>query len=219
MSIPPVTRPQAEKGVLPARRQPSSARLASPPRWLSLLPWVAAVAALLVGIGIGVLVMRQRHEGQKVIAAVNGTRITEGDLFMRLQTVAGQPVMHKMVEEELQLQFAAKKGVPPTDAEVESKYQQMSKSALFLPALKASGMSLADYKHDLKVKLAQAKVLTQGVTVTDAEIRAFYALQSNPSNPQAQFYKPETASFRVIATANSAAGGPSHAGVERQNRV
>jgi parvulin-like peptidyl-prolyl isomerase len=200
MPLPPVIRPKNENGVISERVSPlTPASLGQ--RWPQYLPWAAVGVALLLGFAFGILVMRHRHTTEKTVAAVNGVVINESDLFGRLQIAAGQPVMHKLVEEQLQLQFSAKKGVSPTDAEVDARYLQISKDQRFLPALAASGMSIQDYKHSLRVKLAQANVLTQGITVSDAEIRDFYNKQSDPRNPQAQFYKPDTITFRVIATA------------------
>ena len=199
MSVPPVLRPKNEKSVASSRQAPPPL-IALQSRWQGLLPLGAAAVSLVIGFGGGVAVMRHRHEGQKTIAAVNGVQINQEQLFVRLQSVAGQPVMHKMVEEELQLQFAAKKGLAPTDAQVEARYQAIRKDPRFLPALSASGLSLSDYKRSLRVKLALANVLTDKITVSDAEVQDFYKVQSDPQNPQAQFYRPATMTFRVIAT-------------------
>jgi foldase protein PrsA len=169
-------------------------------RWPRLLPWAAAVLALLIGFGAGILISRHRQEGRKVVAAVNGVQITQDQLFLRLQEAAGQPVVRRMVQEELQLQYAAKRGLAPTDAQVEARYETLRKDPGFLPALAASGISLADYKHSLRVKLALSNVLTDKVSVSDAEVQQFYNAQSDPHNPQAQFYKPATVTLRVIAT-------------------
>ena len=204
MSVPPVLRPKNEKNVITTRETPPPL-MALRSRWPGLMPWGTAVLALLIGFGGGYLIMRHRHEGQKVVAAVNGVQITQEQLFIRLQEAAGQPVMHKMVEEELQMQFAAKEGVPPTDAQVEARYESIRKDPRFLPALLASGLSLDDYKRSLRVRLAQANVLTQNITVTPAEVQDFYKTQSDPNNPQAQFYRPATMTFRVIATASQKA--------------
>lgn len=200
MSVPPVLGSKTETNLVSSRQAPPPPLMALRAQWPSLLPWAAAVFALLIGFAGGILIMRHRHESQKIVAAVNGTTISEGEVNARLQAAAGQPVVHKMVEEELQLQFAKKKGLYPTDAQVEARYETIRKDPRFMPALIASGMSLDDYKNSLRVKLAQAAVLTQGVTVSDAEVRDFYKAQSDPRNPQAQFYKPDTMTFRVIAT-------------------
>ena len=201
MSVPPVLRPKNERSAGSDRGGPLPL-MALQSRWPRLLPWGAAVLALVIGFGAGILVMRHRHEGQQVIAAVNGTQITKDQLFSRLQAAAGQPVMHKLVEEELQLQYAAKRGLPATDAQVEARYNENRKNPQFLASLVASGLSLDDYKHGLRVKLALANVLTDKVTVSDAEVQSFYKAQSDPNNPQAQFYKPATMTFRVIAAAS-----------------
>ena len=204
MSVPPVLRPKNEKNAI-ANRETAPPLMALQSRWPGVLPWAAAALALLIGFGFGVAIMRHRREGQKVVAAVNGVQITQDQLFIRLQEAAGQQAMHKMVEEELYLQFAAKQGVAPTDAQVEARYKAIQKDPRFLPALRLSGMSLEDYRHSLRVRLAQANVVTDKISVTDAEVQDFYKTQSDPNNPQAQFYKPATMTFRVIATANQAA--------------
>jgi foldase protein PrsA len=202
MSVPPVLSPKNQKSVMSSRPTPRPPLMALQSRWPGLLPWAVAALALVIGFTLGVLIMRHRHEGQKVVAAVNGTQITQDQLFTRLQEAGGQIVVHRMVEEELQLQYAAKKGLAPTPAQVEAKYDSIRKDPRFAPALLASGMSLEDYKRSLRVKLAQANVLTDKISVSDAEVRDFYNQQSDPKNPQAQFYRPATMTFRVIATGN-----------------
>ena len=124
---------------------------------------------------------------------------------LRLQEAAGPAMMHKMVEEELQIQFAKKKGLAPTDAQVEEKFDKASRSPNFLAALGAANISQDDYKRSLRVKMCQANVLTDGITVSDSEVRDFYNAQTNPRNPAAQFYSPETITLRAIAVSTQAA--------------
>lgn len=184
-----------KRGVAGLVRPPGS------PARLPALAWVLALVAFGLGLAAGVLIMRHRHDAQSIVAAVNGAQIREGALNARLQQEAGAQVVHKMVEEDLQIQFAQKKGVPATDAQVEARYKLMLRDPRLAPSLAAAGIGENAYKDSLRVKIAQANVLTQGVTVSDAEVRAFYAAQTDPRNPQAQFYKPETIKLRVIATA------------------
>lgn len=198
MPLPPVARTKTQNNPTSHREMPLPL-LALQARWPRLLPLAAAGLALVIGFGIGVLVMRHRHQAEQVVASVNGVVITRDMLDARLQETAGQQVMHIMVEEQLRLQFAKSKNLYPTDQQVEERYQQASKDPHFASLLAASGMPVSDYKDSLRVKLAQAAVLTQGVTVSDADIRKYYQAQSNPRNPTAQFYKPDTITLRVIA--------------------
>ncbi len=173
------------------------------------LAWVIALVSLCAGLTVGVLVMRHRDNTQKTVVTVNGTEIHEDALFTRLQAAAGLPLMHKMVEEELQIQFAKKKGVPATEGQVEARYQQMSRDPRFAASLASSAIGEQAFRdsirQSLRVRIAQANVLTRGVTVSDAEVRAFYAAQSDPRNSLAQFYKPETIRLRTVATASQPA--------------
>ena len=166
--------------------------------------WLLAAVMFIAGLGIGVLVMRHRTKSAAIIVSVNGDTITRDDLFNQMQDAAGAATMHRLVQNTLQLQFAAKKGLAPTDADVDREYAKMMQRPNFAQSLAQSGIPDYDFKYNLKVQLAETNVITQGVTATDAEARQYYQAQSSPSNPKAQFYQPAEVSLRVIATATQA---------------
>ena len=204
MSIPALPGFSKDKN-LTARERALRADLPDDSPVKKIAPWLLAGLGLLLGFGGGVLVTRHRHESAQNVAAVNGTKITSDQLFTRLQSAAGPTTLHQIVQEQLQLQFAAKKGVLPTDADVEDRFQKMHINPNFSQELAASGLSESQYKDNLRVKLAQAAVLTQGVVVSDAEVKKYYADETNPRNPRALFYQPETVIIRAIGVAAPAA--------------
>lgn len=198
----------------PARTEPLSAidtlppfpqaRTPEPPRprQKPKLPlWLVAAVMFLVGLLIGFLVMKQRAHSAMIVVSVNGENITRDDLFNQMQDTVGTQTMHKLVQNQLQLQFAKKKNLLPTDEQVNAEYLKMSQRPNFLAALAQSGIPEGDFKQNLRVQLAETNVITQGVTVTDADTQAYYKAQSNPNNPAAQFYRPAEVSLRAIATA------------------
>ena len=198
----------------PARTEPLSAidtlppfpqaRTPEPPRprQKPKLPlWLVAATMFLVGLLIGFLVMKQRAHSAMIVVSVNGENITRDDLFNQMQDTVGTQTMHKLVQNQLQLQFAKKKNLLPTDEQVNAEYLKMSRRPNFLAALAQSGIPEGDFKQNLRVQLAETNVITQGVTVTDADTQAYYRAQSNPNNPAAQFYRPAEVSLRAIATA------------------
>ena len=186
-TLPPF--PQARTPEPPAKKQLPKVPL-----------WLLASAMFLIGLVLGVVVMRHRAETQKIVVSVNGATITRDDLFNQMQDTFGAQTVHKMIQNLLQLQFAKKKGLAPTDADVDKAYDKISQRPNFAQALAQSGMLAGDFKSNLRVQLAETNVITQGVTVTEADARSYYAAQSNPSNPNAQFYRPEEVSLRAIAT-------------------
>ena len=183
------------------------ARTPEPPRprqKLKLPLWLVAAGMFLVGLLIGVLVMKQRLHSATIVVSVNGDNITRDDLFNQMQDTVGAQTVHKLVQNKLQLQFAQKKNLLPTDAEVNAEYVKMSQRPNFLAALAQSGIPESDFKQNLRVQLAETNVITQGVTASDADAQAYYKAQSDPNNPAAQFYRPAEVSLRAIATATEA---------------
>jgi parvulin-like peptidyl-prolyl isomerase len=167
----------------------------------------AAMCGLVVGIACGILVSHKSiGPSSGVVATVNGTEITQDQFMHGLETASttgptgpmGVVVLRKMVDDELTVQFAAKMGVPPTQSQIDTRYNQLSKQPDFAERLTRSHQTEQDAKHVIEVSLAQQNVWSKGVTVTDADVRAYYASLSSPANPRAPYYRPETVSVERI---------------------
>ena len=166
--------------------------------------WLLVSGVFLIGLILGVVVMRQRARSQTIIVSVNGSTITRDALFNQMQIAVGAQIMHKMIQNDLQLQFAQKKGLAPTDAQVDAEYAKISQRPNFAQTMAQSGVGEGDIKDNLRVQMAETAVISQGVTVTDADAQKYYQAESNPNNPKAQFYRPASISLRAIATENQA---------------
>jgi parvulin-like peptidyl-prolyl isomerase len=187
----------------PARRRAATPRVAAASGRKSSKGWtiLLVIMALIVGVGVGAFLMRQRMWGREVVAAVNGVLITKDDLFRRMQVSAGTTSLQQLVSEELQMQYATKIGAVPPEAEVEAKYQEATKEPNFRQTLAATHMTPADFKRNLRRNLARISVVNRGVTVTDADVRKFYEENIDKKNPKARFYLPEAVQVAVIVTA------------------
>lgn len=185
---------------LPPFPQPRAPEPPRPKQKIKLPLWLVAGGMFLIGLVIGVVVMRQRTQSKQIIVSVNGATITRDDLFNHMQDAHGAETVHTLAQNLLQLQFAAKKGLAPTQEQVDAEYAKLSSRPNFAQALAQSGMLEGDFKENLRVQLAETNVITQGVTATDADAQAYYKAQSSPANPSAQFYRPAEVSLRAIAT-------------------
>lgn len=165
-------------------------------------------AVFVVGVAVGVFGMRWRYQQRydRAVLAVNGSVVTREQFLRRLEQVAGAQVARQLVGDELQLQFAEKNGLLPTDAEVQARYDQLRKDRDFAASMSAIGLTRDDLKRQIRVELCRAKVIGRGVTVTDEEVRRFYRTNADPKNPNARFHTPETVRIRVIVTQTEAAG-------------
>jgi parvulin-like peptidyl-prolyl isomerase len=170
--------------------------------------WLLAalfLLTLIVGIVAGILIMRQRYQSRQIVAAVNGELITQDDLYNHLERMAGVTAVRNLVDEKLALQFAQKKGLMPTDAEVRARLEEEKKKPDFAENLKKSGRAEADFTRMLRMQMARAKVIQQGIEVTEEDARRFYQTNSNPKDPAARYYTPETIQLAVIVTKTQAA--------------
>ena len=195
LSVPTVTA-KIKPGDRPGRR-------AAPGIGRGLPPWSLVLIGMFLGGVLALLVWAIKHHraaAADYVVAVNGTEISKGTLDHRLEIEAGIPTMHKLVEEQLQLQFAKQQGLAPTDAQVEKEYAKLSAKPGFAQALQASGQTPSDVRLGIRIQLAKSAVLTQGVTVADSDAQRYYQAQSDPGNPSAQFYRPPAIVLRAIET-------------------
>jgi peptidyl-prolyl cis-trans isomerase SurA len=137
-----------------------------------------------------------RKGGPGVVATVNGRKIerSEVDKYYQNQT-AGAPqkpgdeqadslrlsILKELIDNEILMQRAEKLGLLATDEEVNSKLTEIKAPFTqeeFDKRLKAKGLTLEDFKRDLRRSITVDKVLNKEVTskinITDADITAYY---------------------------------------------
>jgi len=160
--------------------------------------WKVGRAALVAVCALGLLAgagCKGRGAGGDVIAKVNGRNILRPEIekYYRNQT-EGQPepspdqaqtlrlsILHELIENEMLLQQAEKLGLMATDAEVDSKLNEIKAPFTndeFDKRLKDRGVTLEEIKHDLRRTITVDKVLNKEVTskinVSDSDITNYY---------------------------------------------
>lgn len=146
------------------------------------------------------------------MAKVNGTPISMAEFNDHLQTkatvrvtVQGQSVelpvadtlafqaVQDLVAQKLLLQVAADEGVAPTDEDVEAEIKfKVALQPNYLPAMKTRGFTTGQVRQLTAVQLAQERLATKGITVTDEEVQR--RIKENPN----LFVEPEKASLELL---------------------
>ncbi|RYG31601.1 hypothetical protein EON81_22525 [bacterium] len=151
--------------------------------------------------------------GGDSLATFNGDRISKDEYYRHLERMGqvrvvtaqgtvpapvaggtlGFQALEDMVNRQAVLQVAKDEGVYPTDADIQKELDfQSSKAPDFLKNLTAQGLSIDSIKDDLRVQLAQEKVITKGITVSDEEVDRY--IKGNPS----KFRQPKLVQMRWI---------------------
>ena len=150
------------------------------------------------------------------VASVAGQTIAQSLFFTQLQNFAANPqqpqpvpagraVLTGMISNLVFEQMAQDKKAAPTDAEVNTQYDnlKLSQDAQSIKPLEARladlGMTASDLKEtSIRPQLAQLKLLTVGQAApTDAEIKKYY-----DDNKDKQFTKPARAHLKTILLAS-----------------
>ena len=130
-----------------------------------------------------------------MMARVNGRKIlrTELEKYYRNQTAGQQPpsaeqaqalrlgILREMIENEILAQRAEKLGLLATDEEVDSKLSEIRAPFTkeeFDQRLKERGITLEDFKRDLRRSITVEKVLNKEITskiiISDSDISNYY---------------------------------------------
>lgn len=171
-----------------------------------------AKVSLIALLTLAVLASLLAGCGRKGIININGEKIMKEDFYARLQRVpvqqirdgkpvtvpAGQYVIEQIIQEKMIEQFADKKGVKPSEEQINKKVQFIKKThgSEFKLMLANQGKTEEEWKKQLEIEQAMANIVTKGVKITDAEVKAAYdaELKKTPS----AFIRPEQIQMSMI---------------------
>lgn len=140
--------------------------------------------ALILVVAAGIFASIMAGCGRSAVAVVNGRKITRQEFYNRLertlidvgngQQEVGLLVLRDMINEQLLLGLAEKEGVPPTDKQVEERYEYAKRQPAFALRLRQAGLTQDQAREITRVQQAHFNLVTRGVKVSDAEVRDFY---------------------------------------------
>lgn len=109
-----------------------------------------------------------------VVGSVDNKWIFTKELNQKLRERFGKQVLEEMVNERILLSEAAKKGISVTKEEIEQKVAEITKNlgtqTSLSEVLKQQGMTEADFKKQVEMRLIVEKMLGDKVKVTVTEI-------------------------------------------------
>jgi len=140
--------------------------------------------------------------GGGAIATVNGQPISRADFDAKLEgNPMARQILQQAVQEVLLEQYAKANNITVSDADIQAKEDQLKLNFVGTPwdqVLKTRNLTEADVHRDLRDQLLVDKAVGKDITVTDAQIAAYF--QKN----HAQFDKPEKVQARHILVADLA---------------
>jgi len=131
----------------------------------------------------------------RTVMTINGEEVKGGEYYERMEFLPGVGTMrgenfieaapgflviNRLIEEKLLLQVAKEQGVYPTDVEVAALYKEKADDIKdFEKNYTDAGVSRKYVENQLRLELAQFKLQTKGINLTDMEVEKHY--KENPS--------------------------------------
>jgi hypothetical protein len=149
----------------------------------------------------------------RIVMVVNGEEIKGAEYYRRMEYLQGVGVkignsfsefppgfltIQQIINERLTFALAKEKGVFPTDEEVDAEIKvRQAENPTMLEKWTSGGGNLDELKYQLRVQIAQFKIQTFGITITDTEVEDHY--KEHPD----LFTSPKQYRLRLIAVASS----------------
>jgi parvulin-like peptidyl-prolyl isomerase len=160
--------------------------------------WLLGIVIFAVGLGVGGGAVAYHLRADRLAIAVNGKPISQTEYIRRLEIDGGAASLKRIITQEEMLQFAAKHGLLPTQAQIHARILELKRHPDFQSYLTQSRQTLVDLERTVSYQLATEALTTQGVQASDAEMSSFYRANIDQSNPRSLYYAPDTATVRVI---------------------
>lgn len=117
-------------------------------------------------------------EDNRVVATVNGKKITHGDLIRQLEQSRGPAAVMKLLDQQLIEAEAARRKLTLSDAERDAGLERAAARVGSMKDLKAKlnqlGIPLEAYRQEIATDLLLDKIAQQEVKVSEEEIKQYY---------------------------------------------
>lgn len=139
------------------------------------------LAGLIIGIALLLTACGGSGQGRggdmnpkEVVAVVNGTDITAGQLYEAMVAEFGQRALDNLITKVLIENEAKKAGVTVSDQEVDERFDELAADYGFQMLLQQSGFSEEYVRDYLYIELLVKKILAPNVDVSDEALAAYY---------------------------------------------
>lgn len=163
--------------------------------------------SMLALTALGAMTMAQL-DPNRTVAVINGEEIKAAEYYRRMEFLGGVGkqvgnsfaefppgflTIEQIITERLILQLAKEKGLLPTDAEVEAEVKQVeTNEPTTLANWIATGQTRSEFASMTRYTMAQFRLTTRGINITDAEVEKFY--KDNPT----LFTAPKQVQLRIV---------------------
>lgn len=168
----------------------------------------------LIALALGIATIGSAQvDNAKTVVVINGEEIKGAEYYHRMEYLdgVGKPMangiaqfppgfltIEAMITERLILQLAKNKGVSPSEPEIDNELKlRIEDDPKYLETWLNSGRTQADLRYMVRLQLAQYKIATTGVNVSDQDVDDHF--KANPN----MYSTPKKVKIAVIAVTDA----------------
>ncbi|MGI5826323.1 MAG: SurA N-terminal domain-containing protein [Patescibacteria group bacterium] len=147
---------------------------------MSAEPTRKKISAPMLILGLSVLILgflAYSFKDSFLVAVINGKPVFRYELNKKLTNSYGKETLENLIVEKLVEEEANKQKVTVTEEEINAEVDELSKSlgeeTKIEDILAFQGISLEDFRHQLKLRLQVNKILEKEITISEEEIDSF----------------------------------------------
>ncbi len=118
-----------------------------------------------------------RNKQLIIVGMVNNKPITSFELYKKMASQSGKQILDQIIVERLILEEANKKniviGEADIDGEVSKIEQNLGNNTTLADALSQQGMTLADLRSQVRMRLIAVKLVEEKISITDEEVNKY----------------------------------------------
>ncbi|GGH33830.1 peptidylprolyl isomerase [Paenibacillus segetis] len=151
-----------------------------------------AIASLVLAVLLVIVLIKPPfgNSKSKVVATVNGSKITQDDLYEKLVDANGAATLEDLITKELLDQEVAKAKITITDADIEKEFQgyidNFGSMEALEQAMAQAGLTEDILRENIEINLKMTKLLEPQITVTDDEINQTFETYKDSFNTPEQ---------------------------------
>lgn len=134
---------------------------------------VSAILVVAIAIIIGMTFFNK-----DVVASVDGEKITKDELYTVLAGQYGSGVVDSLITNKVIELEAKKQNVTVSEDEIQEELEAFIESfggeEYFNSSLESSGISLSDFKYDIKIFLLTKKLMEPTIEITEDELKEYF---------------------------------------------
>ncbi|WP_110933760.1 peptidylprolyl isomerase [Paenibacillus bouchesdurhonensis] len=153
------------------------------------------IISLVLAAALVIVLLLPLAGGKKdVVATVNGTKITQAELYNELVKASGgeqaKQALEAMITKTLITQEAKKKNIVVSEEDIQSEIDNYTKSfgslEILEQMLQQYGMTLDDLKQEAELNVMVSKLLEDKTNVTDEEVKETFEMYKESFNTPEQ---------------------------------